>query len=275
MNNYKIHSANNAWIEILTDIRQFGSPVISRGMETSEILFNEQIFDMNQPICYHQLRRLNYAFSAAEAYFIAHGDNRVANLAQYNKNITAFSDDGLIFNGAYGPPFNNQVDYVVNKLLSDLTTRQAILTIWKPNPSDSRDIMCTIALQFLVRNERMFTKVTMRSSDCWLGIPYDFFNFTIMTLRILTLLNTKLQYKSDHRSIELGNMHWSAGSSHMYSSDLLKVNKLLSEGPVDKEPSAVPIRAYSDWAFVVDSLQACMNKDENAIVANNLWRIRP
>lgn len=135
-------TANDAWRKIMVELYHNGKIVSPRGIDTKEVLFLSQTFDMNYPICYHQDRKLNYAFSAAEAYFIAHGDNRVENLAQYNRNISQFSDDGLIFNGSYGPPFNNQLMFVVNTLVNDPNSRQAILTIWKQNPVHSADIRC-------------------------------------------------------------------------------------------------------------------------------------
>ena len=266
-------SANDLWRNIIRQLLTFGDEISPRGIATKEFMFLSDEFDMNSPICYHQNRRLNYSFSAAEAYFIAHGDNRVENLAQYNKNIAQFSDDGMIFNGSYGPPFNSQLMYVVNTLANDLYSRQAVLTIWKENPVVSADIRCTIALQFLVRNGRIHTKVTMRSSDVWLGIPYDLFNFTIMTLRVLTLLNAKLSDKISE-PIKLGTMHWSAGSSHIYVHDIEKAKLVLETGP-DKEIKPVPEKCFTNWPYVVSSLIACRDKNLQDIKDNQLWEIRP
>lgn len=264
-------TANHAWLQIMADIIACGRTIKARGLSTIEILCNEQTFDMNNPICYHQNRKLNYAFSTVDALFIANGDNRVANLAQYNKNIAQFSDDGLIFNGAYGPAFNNQLMYAVNALKEDEKTRQAVITIWHENPIVSKDRKCTIALQFLIRDGSIHTKVTMRSSDVWLGIPYDFFNFTIMTLRVLTLYN---ESKMPNEPIKLGNMNWSAGSSHLYTSDINKIDSVIRSMP-NKSPDRVPMQALTNWQFIVDSLVACRDKDESRINDNNLWRIRP
>lgn len=265
-------SANALWLKLLHELLLHGEDVSPRGIDTKELLFIDKSFDMNQPICYHQLRKLNYAFSAAEAYFIAHGDNRVENLTQYNKNMINFSDDGLIFNGAYGPPFNDQLMYVVNTLANDLLSRQAVLTIWKQNPVASYDIRCSLALQFIVRKNRIHTKVTMRSSDIWLGVPYDLFNFTIMTLRVLTLLNVKLSRKLE--PIRLGIMNFSAGSSHMYMQDESKARKVLDIA-ADKIPAKVPERCLTDWNHVVNSLVGCMEKKEQEIKDYSYWQIRP
>ena len=266
-------TANDLWRNIIRELLTFGSEISPRGIATKEFMFLSGEFDMNSPICYHQHRRLNYSFSAAEAYFIAHGDNRVENLAEYNKNIAQFSDDGMIFNGSYGPPFNNQLMYVINTLVNDLYSRQAVLTIWKENPVVSADVRCTVALQFLVRDAHIHTKVTMRSSDVWLGIPYDLFNFTIMTLRVLTILNNKLQDKISE-PIKLGTMHWSTGSSHIYVHDIEKA-KLVLENDPDKTPAYVPKKCFTNWQYVVNSLLACRDKNAQFMKDYLLWEIRP
>lgn len=259
-------TANEAWMELGQRLLIEGQRSAPRGQETYERLFAEIKFDMNYPVCYHQNRGLNYSFSAAEAYAITHGVADEHFLVQYNKNMAQFSDDGLIFNGAYGPPFHNQVMYVVNNLIKDRDSRQAVLTIWRPNPVRSADLACTLALQFLLRDGFMHCKVTMRSSDIWLGIPYDFMNFTVMTLRILTLYN-----ELTGSNFALGTMHWSAGSSHLYAHNVSQLNKVLMV-PTDKTLQPMPERCYSDWRFVTDSLIACMNKTDDQ---NKLWKIRP
>jgi thymidylate synthase len=264
-------TANEAWRELATLLleKKNEQSVSPRGEVTIERLFAETAFDMNSPICYHQDRKLNYSFSAAEAYAITHGVPDTNFLVQYNKNMDKFSDDGIIFNGAYGPPFHNQLMYVVNTLLKDQQSRQAVLTIWRQNPVRSVDIACTLALQFLIRNGKLHCKVTMRSSDIWLGIPYDFFNFTMMALRVLTIYNL-----GPSPLIKLGTMHWSAGSSHLYVRNLKALEKVLASES-DKSTTKVPERAYNDWRYVTDSLQACMDKDNERIHEQNLWRIRP
>jgi Thymidylate synthase len=48
----------------------------------------------------------------------------------------------------------------------------------------------------------------MRSSDVWMGLPYDMFSFTCMSYMIAETVNAVL-----------GNCSITAGSSHIYSKD--------------------------------------------------------
>lgn len=266
-------SANRAWIGALVRIMNLGDSVSPRGMETKEIRPNIVSFDMNRPICYHQNRKLSYKFMAAEAYWIVSGSMFAEDITPYNKHIGQFSDDGYIFNGNYGVPFAYQLEYVANSLFTDRSTRQAVLTIWRPNPIHSKDYPCTISLGFSVRDGKIDTFVTMRSSDGWLGLPYDVFNFTVMTLRVLCRLNEKIGTKSE--SITLGNMHLFLMSSHLYKRNFLDVLEVTNESPDKGATSSVPERALHDWNFLSKSLIACRDTDSKSISDETLWEIRP
>lgn len=262
-------NANNAWLNSINHTLNDGKEYSPRNILTKEILGTNISFDMNYPICYHQLRKLSYKFMAAEAYWITSGSMFVVDIEPYNKHIAQFSDDNYIFNGAYGPPFINQLMYIVNTLKFDPSSRQAVLTIWKQNPIKTKDYACTLSLQFIIRNGKINTIVNMRSNDLWLGRPYDLFNFTIMTLRVLTLLNA--DYRETFGEIyKLGNLYLNVGSTHIYEHNIKQCKSLLTETP-DKEIYKIPDKATLDWNFVVRSLLAC--RDNKSV--GNLWRIRP
>lgn len=259
--------ANVSWLHDIARVMELGRTESPNGTNTRELIGISSEFDMNYPVCYHPERGLSYVFMAAEAYWITSGSMFVDDIAPYNKHIANFSDDGYIFNGAYGPKFINQVDYVVNALRKDESSRRAVMTIWIQNPIETKDHACTVSLQFLIRGGKIHTCVTMRSNDLWLGRPYDMFNFTVMTLRILTLLN-----KDRNELIELGNMIITVGSLHLYERDFGKADAVL-EYDENLIPTSVkvPRKALYDWEFVVKSLLACRDKVEDL----SLWRIRP
>jgi thymidylate synthase len=124
-----------------------------------------------------------------------------------------FSDDGVKFFGAYGPKIVDQLPYVVKKLDSDLTSRQAGLTIWRENPPDTKDYPCTIAIFFRVLHGLLNVHVFMRSSDLWLGVPYDVFNFSMLGHYVCGHLN---RLKADRDDTMPGKLYLTAASSHLY-----------------------------------------------------------
>lgn len=148
-------------------------------------------------------RKLNYHFMVAEFWWIASGCNDVDMISKYCDTIHRFSDDGQTFFGAYGPPWTSQLEYIVAKLREDPDSRQAVLTIWRQNPGKTKDVPCTVAMQYIVREGQLNTIVTMRSSDAWLGLPYDLFNFS----RLGGIIAGKLGLHQGWVQLNLGSLH--------------------------------------------------------------------
>ena len=263
-------TATEAWINSIKQVVLIGNDHFPRGTHTKEMLNQSICFDMNYPICHHDQRNLSYKFMAAEAYWITSGSMFVDDIAPYNAHISQYSDDGYIFNGAYGPAFLNQLNYVVKTLEGDRGSRQACMTIWHPNPQRTKDYKCTIALIFNVRHNVMYTTVLMRSNDLILGRPYDMFNFTLMTLKILTELNRNT---NRHDPIRLGNLFLHAASAHIYKDKFDMVEEILANEDSYKATTRVPVEAMVNWGFVTESLLCC--RDHTIPEMPSYWDIRP
>lgn len=198
--------------------------VSPRGMPVREILAGHTCISMEHPVLCNPHRKLGYRFMAAEAHWILTGDNRVETIKPYSRGIEKFSNDGVRFDGAYGPKIVDQLRYVIDSLLEDNSTRQAVIDIWRPNPRGSKDIPCTLSLQFLIRGGHINTIATMRSSDIWLGWPYDVFNFTMIT----TYVQLEL-YRRAQMPIALGDLHVRPGSLHMYEANRIDAEMAVSQ----------------------------------------------
>jgi thymidylate synthase len=204
---------NRIWVELLTSLLDFGDLTSPRGQQTRERL--AVTLHLKQPlgnIITIPERKLNYAFMVAEWLWIMAGRRDVTGLVFYNKEIAKFSDDGETFFGAYGPMINAQLGHVLSSLSRDHDSRQAVLTIWRPSPPPTKDVPCTVAMQFLIRERALHAIVTMRSSDAWLGIPYDVYTFT----RVQAALAAELRRDRELSGLQLGTLTLQLGSSHLY-----------------------------------------------------------
>jgi len=205
-------SADMEWQRMLGWVLDHGEHIESRGMRAIEVQSYEAVVDMNLPVVTVRERRMGHRFRCAEAYWVLDGDNRVCTIKDYG-DIAKYSDDGLTFFGAYGPKIIGQLVYVVNALLIDIWTRQAVINIWRENPPESKDIPCTLSLQFMVRPHmnhwNLDCVATMRSSDAWMGWVYDVFNFSMVSLYVM------LSLCADY-TLQLGNLYLNTGSQHLY-----------------------------------------------------------
>lgn len=213
-----ISMTDNMFKKTVQDIVLLGRKVETRGRVTLEKLASQTTIPMSAPVLTLPERKLGYRFMAAEAAWILSGDNRVKTIAPYSKQISQFSDDGEFFFGAYGVKFVDQVSYIVETLANDQGSRQAYMNIWREQPRKTKDVPCTTGLQWIIRNNAIHCIATMRSSDMFLGWPYDVFNFSMMSLAILLLLRDKHGI-----NLGLGQLVINAGSQHIYVDDLEKL----------------------------------------------------
>lgn len=206
---------NKVYLEYVKKIAQ-GNTVVVRGHRTYEVLNSSITCSIASPLVGLKLRKLGYKFALAEACWIINGDNRVATIEKYSPIIRRFSDNGDTFYGAYGPKIAAQIQYVVESLRKDIFSRQCVINIWRDSPPVSKDIPCTLSTQVIIRESddglRLNLINSMRSSDAWLGVPYDLFNFATLGLYLCLKLRRELGVY-----IAPGDITINAASGHLYT----------------------------------------------------------
>lgn len=220
---------NSQWIKVLNDLLTNGKESYPRGYKIKEILNYHTKINMKYPILTIVERKLGYKFMCREAWWIMDGRNDVESITNFSKAISSFSNNGILFDGSYGPRVVDQLRYIVDSFAEDINTRQAVLTIWRANPRPSKDIPCTVAIQWFIRGNKIHCIDTMRSSDIWLGWPYDVFNFTMLTGYIMLLLKQKCI-----DGLELGNLYLNAGSCHLYENNFEKAKNIIENYSIGK-----------------------------------------
>lgn len=211
---------NSTWVGVVRDLIKNGEPVVSRNFKCLELVNHTIVTDLEYPVLTVAARNVGYRFMMQEAIWMIQGRNDV-----FHRNMEKFSDDGVTLAGAYGPKIVSQLEYVVDTLYKDLGTRQAVLTIWERNPKPSKDIPCTILMQFMCRNDFLDMHVYMRSSDIWLGVPYDTFSFSCVAMKVLKMLNDRLLIP-----VKPGYLYNTATSRHLYESDLPAAERFIDSG---------------------------------------------
>jgi thymidylate synthase len=184
-------------------------------------------------------RAANYGFAAGEFLWYLRGARDLESISYYNKRMPSFSDDGLTVNSAYGArlgiadgsPASSQWARVVDELARDRDSRRAALTIFAPSDlrAATKDVPCTLSLQFFIRDGRLDLHVSMRSNDVIWGLCNDIFSFTLMQEVML------LDLRERGADVELGSYYHTAGSMHLYERHFPMAHDILHE---DVEPAA-------------------------------------
>lgn len=154
-----------------------------RGKRTKEIIAPTlYLHNPRNRIAYNPIRRFGFKYAFVESLMLFDNAKDLKYFLHYNKNMAKFSDDGYTLYGSYGYRIADYIKLVIDKLKNDNDTRQAVLPILRVEDSfvKTKDIPCTLSLQFLIRDNRLNMITNMRSNDIILGLPYDIFIFTTL-----------------------------------------------------------------------------------------------
>lgn len=186
-------------------------------------------------------RNLSRRIAAAEAVQLIGGFSLPSLLPS---SFDRFKEDDGSFYGAYGTRIGDQLQNAVRKLRSDRDSRQAVITLWHPGLDNvdppKRDHPCTVALGLRIFRDQLRMHALMRSSDAWLGIPYDLFQFTQLQLSVANVLD-----------IEPGPYTHTTWSLHLYDEHLPLVDQVHEPNVFSVQPCGIGDVSTHD----VDELQ--------------------
>lgn len=197
------------------------------------------VLHVTQPRLYYfsfPYREISTKYADAELKWYWSADNRCDTIGQYAKMWLRLTDDGVTNNSAYGYILFkkygfNQLEQIIELLKKDRNSRRAVLNISDPTIDriNTKDMQCTIAIQFVVRGNKINTTVYMRSNDVYFGLPYDYIFFMSLATYIAARLG-----------LRVGTYTHVATSMHMYERDVSKFiehNQILDIdlGPIIKE----------------------------------------
>ena len=170
-------------------------------------------------------RKPSLKYLNAELNWYWSGDNSCKEIGKYASMWLKLTDDGKTSNSAYGYILFkkygfNQLEQIIELLKKDKNSRRAVLNISDPtlNRITTKDMQCTMSIQFLVRNNELQETVYMRSNDIYFGFPYDYVFFVSLGEYVAKKLNLKLGLYTHH-----------ATSLHMYERDFNKFDIDLDE----------------------------------------------
>jgi len=193
------------------------------------------------PFLFTHGRMLNLAFSMAEVIWILAGRNDVGLVDYFNSNIKNYSDDGKIFNAAYGYRMRHfggdsetlskgfdQLEDTILFLGKNPDTRHAAMTYRDPLMDgairETNDRACNLISHFLLRDKRLHMMQVIRSSDAIWGVPYNLIQWSHV-----------LRYVAARLDVEVGYMTFHIHSGHIYEKHW---------GEVDRQHKWDPFEPY-------------------------------
>lgn len=179
------------------------------------------LVDPTACVIYNSTRKCNLGYLGAELAWYLSGTDKLDNLRLYAPSYDQFSDDGgRTANGAYGARGLGlfELQALAERITTNPTSRQHLIPLWRAGDqgSNSKDVPCTVSLQFLVRHNTLDLVVYMRSNDLFKGFLYDVPAFCMI-----------LQLVCGLTGYAVGHYHHHVGSLHAYAKDQATLHAVL------------------------------------------------
>lgn len=223
---------NIAYKKLANDLLDFGHPIDSanpRGTTKELTNYSFTIDDIEGNECITlKTGGTNLTYVAAELLWYWSSRNDLDFINKFSVFWNKVTDDGKTANSAYGYILQekhgfNQIETIINLLKKDPTSRRAVLNINVPNPNvaTTKDEMCTICLNYQIRNGKLHCNCVMRSNDFNFGLRNDIAYFIYLQ-----------KYIAQELGVGYGSYTHYAFSMHMYNKDF-KFTKDIAYGTME------------------------------------------
>ncbi len=236
------------YLDLLQDILANGTQKSDRtGTGTISVFARQFRHDLNKGFPLLTTKKLHFKGIANELIWFLRGDT---NTKWLKENGVSIWDEWATADGELGPVYGkqwtawptrdgksiNQIDYVVDCLKNRPDSRRILFHAWNveylpdetlsPQENVRQGKMalppCHLLYQFYVANRRLSAQLLIRSSDSFLGLPYN--------IASLALLTHMLAQQCD---LEPGEIIICTGDSHIYSNHMQQVKLQLAREPRD------------------------------------------
>lgn len=219
MYNVVANNMDDIYRKICMDLLTDGN-LVNNTLELNDYCFH--LTDIRNNVI--NIRNISKSYLFGELLWYMTARNDIDFIQKFSGFWGRISDDGVTSNSAYGHILFkrhgfDQVDKIIKLLIADPNSRRAVLNFNVPNENviETKDEICTIALQMYIRDGKLNCTGIMRSNDIWLGTPYDITFFT------------ELQKYIAHRvGVEYGTYTHFVTSIHAYERNFQDIKEVLT-----------------------------------------------
>jgi len=234
---------SNILKEVILQIDEFGDLSKPRDLEVKELLLADITIDPKKPIANFESRKFNWKYFAGEMAWYLHRDTDISYINKFSNFWKGITNQGTNqINSNYGALVINdeQIGWVVDSLLADNNSRQAIMFFNQPKFQfkGNKDFVCTMYANFFIRDNKLNMKIQMRSNDVFYGLTFDapFFSFLMQSVYLI------LKKDDKYTSLELGDYYHFADNLHFYERHFELTEKIKQEDLNDKEISSLVLK---------------------------------
>ena len=258
--------------ELLKDILENGVVKGDRtGTGTTSVFGRQLRHDLGKGFPLLTTKKLHFKSITNELIWFLSGNT---NIRWLNDHGVSIWNEWATEDGELGPVYGkqwtawptkdggsiNQIDYVVNTLRTNPNSRRILFHGWNPEylPDESQSPRenarqgrmalppCHLLYQFYVANGKLSAQLYIRSSDSFLGLPYN-----IASLALLThMLAQQCDLVPYEIVVSIGDLH--AYSNHMaqIQTQLAREVRALPQLLIKRRPESIYGYAFEDFEIV-------------------------
>ena len=228
------------------------------GTGTLSVFGYEMRFDLSQGFPLLTTKKLHLRSVIYELLWFLNGETNLKFL--HNHQVTIW-DEWADENGNLGPIYGKQwrawetaegnlIDQMadlVHRIRNEPDSRRLVVSAW--NVADLNKMAlppCHLLFQFYVAENKLSCKLTQRSADAFLGVPFNLASYSLLTHMVALQTN-----------LEVGDFIWSGGDCHIYLNHLDQVNlqlqrntKLLPQLVIKRKPPTLFDYHYEDFEIL-------------------------
>ena len=257
------------YLELLEDILQNGEVKGDRTGTGTTSVFGRQIrHNLANGFPLLTTKKLHFKSIANELIWFLSGKT---NIAWLNEHGVSIWDEWATPEGELGPVYGkqwtawptkdggtiNQIDYVVNTLKTNPNSRRILFHGWNPEylPDESKSPVqnaenglmalppCHLLYQFYVANGKLSSQLYIRSSDSFLGLPYN-----IASLALLThMLAQQCDLIPHEIVVSIGDLHAYANHMEQIELQLTRSPKKLPQLNIIRKPESIYDYRFEDF----------------------------
>ena len=215
---------------LIGEIETLGYESAPRGQKVREIVLQTLRIDPTFPLMDFESRPFNWKYFMGEIAWYMSRDNHVDFINNFSSFWNNIADGSGHVNSNYGKLlFGEQLQWVLDSLKADPNTRQAIAFVNQPKfqYEGNKDFVCTMYLNFWIRDNKLNMKVQMRSNDIFYGLTYDAPFFAFLQQTVWHWL------KATYPDLQIGSYYHCADNIHYYERHFELAEEIKSENGKD------------------------------------------
>jgi len=247
------------YLELAKHIIENGVQKTDRtGTGTISVFGYQMRFDLQDGFPLVTTKKLHLRSIIYELLWFLNGDT---NIKYLKDNGVSIWDEWADKDGDLGPVYGyqwrswpgrdgekiDQISKVIDQIKKKPDSRRHIVSAWNPADVDYMALPpCHAMFQFYVAENKLSCMLTQRSTDFFLGLPFNIASYALLTHMV-----------AQQCDLEVGDFVWSGGDTHIYKNHIDQVNLQITRDPyplprlnIKRKPDSIFDYRFEDFEIL-------------------------